>query len=548
MSLLFDTSDFPPRWHCGTWSRSLGLLHIISDTAIFLSYVTIPVVLVLFIRKKKDVPFSKIFWLFGAFIVFCGLTHLMEAIIFYWPAYRVAGLLKLATAIVSIVTSVTLIRVIPHALQLRSPTELRHLVDTQTTELLRTNEALILANEQLERATRAAQSANRSKSIFLANMSHEIRTPMTAILGFTELLSDQVTGNTEATHAIETVRRNGQHLLHVVNDILDLSKIEASQLKVEAIPLSPSQLIHDVCTLHEGLAARKGLRLECHIRDNVPEGIIADAIRLRQILTNLVANAIKFTDAGGVRVRAKTRSIHKVDHLCIEVIDTGIGISPAQQQRIFKPFTQADVSTTRRFGGTGLGLTISRRLAEVMGGSLTLVRSRVDAGSHFRLLLPFDRCEIERGNSLDDPRNATDTSSTTHKPLSGRIILLADDGADNQKLFAVLLRNAGAKVTVVDNGRDALDAAMTAIAENRPFDVILMDMQMPVMDGYVAVGKLRDIGYTRPIVALTAHAMAGDRESCIDAGCDDYLSKPTQRSELIDMVVKYATSAEVSPA
>lgn len=541
LSMLLDTSDFPPRWRCGTWSRPLGLLHIVSDITIFFAYVMIPVTLAFFIRKRKDLPFSKLFWLFGAFIIFCGLTHLMEAIIFYWPAYRVAGLLKLCTAIVSVVTSIALIRIIPKALQLKSPTELQSLVDQQTHELLHANDKLIAANEQLAQAKKTAELANRTKSDFLANMSHEIRTPMTAILGFTEILSEQ-TMDPEAHQAIETVRRNGRHLLHVVNDILDLSKIEADQLEFESIPISPTQLIQDVCTLHEGLAASKGLALRCEISPRVPAGILADATRINQILSNLISNAIKFTDAGSIRVRARVKSTRDAELLCIDVIDTGMGMTRPQQQRIFAPFTQADSSTTRRFGGTGLGLTIGRRLAELMGGSLKLVRSQIDEGTHFRVILPFQR------HDLDAQQSGTETSEASvqqdkspSKPLTGCNILLVDDGIDNQRLFSTLLTKAGADVTLAENGRDAVNVALRANDEHNAFNIILMDMQMPVMDGYTATRALRDAGYSAPILALTAHAMADDRAICLQAGCDDYLSKPTNRRDLVEMVLRYVT-------
>lgn len=549
LSMMFDTSDFPPRWRCGTWSRPLGLLHIISDIAIFASYVAIPAMLVFFVRKRVDAPFSKIFWLFGAFIIFCGVTHLMEAIIFYWPAYRIAGVLKFCTAVVSLLTSVALIRVIPRALQFKSPTELQQFVNQQTLELRQANEDLGSANRDLRDATEAAELANHSKSKFLANMSHEIRTPMTAILGFTELLSDLGHGDAAAQQAIETVQRNGKHLLSVVNDILDLSKIEAGHLKIEPIPTSPVQLIHDACMLHDGQASSKGIVLRHDVSDRFPTGAILDSTRLKQILSNLITNAIKFTDSGTICVRAQTQSSNGVEFLRIDVIDTGIGMTAVQQERIFKPFAQADNSTTRRFGGTGLGLTISRSLAELMGGSLNLVRSEVGAGSVFRLSIPLVTCDFESPNpEADATRRAPDyTAGSAHgkTALSGYKVLVADDGVDNQKLFAILLRNAGAEVTVVENGLDAVKSALSAVSALTPFDVVLMDMQMPVMDGYDATRRLRNADYRGAIVALTAHAMTGDREACLTAGCDDYLSKPAQRTDLINMILKHAQHESV---
>ncbi len=543
-SLLFDTSHFPPRWKCGSWSASLGWTHIISDIVIFLAYVTIPTTLIIFVRKRKDVPFHGLFFLFGAFIVFCGLTHLMEATIFYWPAYRFAGVLKICTAIVSVVTSATLIRVIPRALKFKSPTQLQKFVAKQTLELRQTNEALIRTNKQLANANLVAEQANRTKSAFLANMSHEIRTPMTAILGFAEIISDADHHDPEVKNAIETVRRNGNHLLTVVNDILDLSKIETGHLSIESVPAAPKTLIEDACLLYQGQCAMKGLSLQVDISPAIPLVLLSDPTRLRQIVTNLIANAVKFTDNGSIRVFAKMTTLEKTESLCVDVIDSGIGMSDEQQARVFKPFGQGDASTTRRFGGTGLGLTISRRLAELLGGTLHIEKSAPKSGSHFRLLLPIEHCDSQDASeaTTTPPEVSPDVAQSpriAEKLLDGRHILLVDDGVDNQRLFSILLRNAGADVTIVENGKDAFERATAALNTNQPFELILMDMQMPIMDGFTATRKLREASFSGPIIALTAYAMTADRESCIEAGCNDYISKPTQRAELLDVITRH---------
>ncbi|HRW53742.1 MAG TPA: response regulator [Phycisphaerae bacterium] len=543
IAMLFDTSDFPPRWQCGQWSSALGWVHIVSDIAIFAAYITIPLILAFFIRKRSDLPFPRVFWLFVAFIVLCGLTHLMEAAIFYWPAYRIAGLLKIATAAISLLTSIALLRTVPKALQFKGPSELRRIVDEQTHALRQANNSLENANRRLVEAKENAESACRSKSKFLANISHEIRTPMTAILGFTELLADQRNIDPSARDAITTVERNGRHLLAVVNDILDLAKIESNELRIESIPTSPAELIRDVCMLHDCHAARKGVRLRHEISHRIPPGVTIDAARLRQILSNLIANAIASTDSGVILIRAEAKSIRGVDHLCIDVADSGRGLSKAEKSRVFEPFGPEDTPVMNQSGATGLGLTVSHRLAQLMGGSLRLVRSAIDEGSLFRLRLPFDRCMVPAHESGDGDAwsYAPDLGRARRKrPLAGVRALLADDGVDNQKLFSILLRNAGAKVTIVENGREAVRMAQAAATTDDSFDIILMDMQMPVMDGYDATLALRESGYDGAIIALTAHALSGDKERCLEVGCDDYMAKPARKDELIEVINKYA--------
>ncbi|MFH1419376.1 MAG: ATP-binding protein [Planctomycetota bacterium] len=418
---------------------------------------------------------------------------------------------------------------------------------------------------QLEVAIQEARNATQAKSAFLANMSHEIRTPMTAIMGFTENMLAPDLSPSDRIKAIHTVRRNGEHLLQLINDILDISKIEAGKLEVERIRCSPVQLVADVRDLMSVRAQQKGLPFDIAYEGEAPETIQSDPTRLKQILVNLIGNAIKFTDKGGVRLVTRLvgtepsgRMGPSEPMLQFDIIDSGIGMTPEQLDRLFKPFTQADSSTTRKFGGTGLGLMISKHLAEMLGGSIT-IESKLGEGSRFRASVatgPLDGVRM-----LDDPTTATivhpEKASAT-KPEADRLdcrILLAEDNATNRVLVTGLLKKAGAKVTAVENGQLAVDAALAGSSRSReddserPFDVILMDMQMPVMDGYEATNLLRQKGYTGPIIALTAHAMASDRQKCIDAGCDDYASKPIDRRAIIQTVRKllpdHAASASV---
>ena len=408
-------------------------------------------------------------------------------------------------------------------------------------------EALESQRQALEDFYEVAESATQAKSRFLANMSHEIRTPMTAILGFADMLLGEE-GLDRApparVHALETIKRNGYYLLDLINDILDLSKIEAGKVEVERIACSPVKLVIAIASLMRLRAESKRLPLKIEYVGAIPETIQSDPTRLRQILTNLVGNAIKFTETGNVRLVTRlVQSTGSPPRLRFDVIDTGIGMTREQVFKIFEPFTQADASTTRKFGGTGLGLTISKRLAELMDGDIT-ISSTLGRGSTFSLSV--ETGPVDGVAMLDNPteaifekRHEAETPAGSKVRLDCRI-LLAEDGPDNQRLISFLLKKAGAEVTVAENGQTARDHALAAKDEGNPFDVILMDIQMPVMDGYEATRQLRQAGYTGPIVALTANAMDGDDEKCRRAGCDDYLSKPIDHNKFLPLVAQHA--------
>lgn len=420
---------------------------------------------------------------------------------------------------------------------------LRSAADLLAVGIRRTN-----AEDVLRLAKAAAEDASRAKSEFLANMSHEIRTPMTAILGFTDLLLDERNFQEEPEKrisSIQTIQRNGSHLLSIIDDILDLSKIESGKIEIEAIPYSTFQIIEEVLSLMRVRSSAKGIALGCEFENAIPSKVLTDPIRVRQILLNLVSNAIKFTELGGVRIVVRYASGDR-PRLEFDVIDTGLGMTPEQQSRLFKPFTQADNSTTRQFGGTGLGLTISKRLANLMGGDVFIVESYAGQGTRFRAYMNIGVLE---SSTLIDPnqvanyRNAgvnaeANTIQTTSPQavLAGCNILLAEDGPDNQKLISFILKKAGAKVTIAENGQLAIDSTLDAVIVGDPFHVVLMDMQMPIMDGYGATALLRSKGYDGHIIALTAHAMDSDRAKCISAGCDDYASKPIDRPSLIQQI------------
>ena len=409
-------------------------------------------------------------------------------------------------------------------------TDLERMVDVRTHEL-------VGLTEELKRAKVAAEAANLAKSEFLANMSHEIRTPLTSILGYSELMFDECTIQ-PTRERLEIVKRNGEHLLSVINDILDLSKIEADRVVPECIPTSVVELLDDVLALVRRKADSKGLALEVRPDGPLPQHILTDPTRLRQILVNLINNAIKFTDTGSVCVTTRLLEAESVTpRLQFDVSDTGLGMSEGQIAKLFRPFVQADSSTTRKYGGTGLGLTISKRLARMLGGDIA-VRSQPGRGSTFVVTVAtglLDNVSLVMQSPLPAPKTslAADPVCTVQpaSPLSGHV-LLAEDGPDNQILITALLKRRGVTVTVAANGRSATEMALECRSQNHAFDLILMDMQMPELDGYDAARLLRTAGYEGPVVALTAHALSGDRQKCLDAGCDDYLTKPLSRTEL----------------
>ncbi len=404
---------------------------------------------------------------------------------------------------------------------------------------------------ELKTACEVAEAASNAKGEFLANMSHELRTPMTAILGFTDILLSSLT-QPENIDSARTVKENGEYLLNLINDILDLSKIESGNIDIEQIETSPYQIIADVVSLMNVKAVAKGLSLDVEFDSPVPETIRTDPVRIRQILINIVGNAIKFTETGSIRLIARlVDEFADEPKLQFDVVDTGIGIPEDKIDKIFKPFIQADGSTTRLFGGTGLGLSISKRLVELLGGKFS-VSSTVNKGSTFTISVSTGLLEDARliRNSAEAKLRVTDNEPSEIDGLSlcNHRILVVEDGADNQRFISFMLERAGAEVTLADNGRIGADLATVASSEGRPFDVMLMDMQMPVMDGYVATRQLRDKGYTLPIIALTAHAMAADRSKCIIAGCDDYMSKPISRKRLLELVAKYAARTNTPEA
>jgi signal transduction histidine kinase/CheY-like chemotaxis protein len=532
------------------------------------------------------------FSLFGAFILLCGMTHALEIWSVWNGTYRLTGLVKLCTGLVSMGTAAALWPLLPQALQLPSPEQLsaantrlreevaqrteaeaalrehrdrlEEMVTTRTADLKRSNQELReqaealraarieaeAARVQAEAARQEAERATRAKSAFLANMSHDIRTPMNGIIGYADLLAHSVDLDDDQRAYAETIGRSGDRLLALLDDILDLSKIEAGEMALRPAPFNPHAALHDAARLFSVRAEEKGIALTCTVAPNVPPRVVGDEGHVSQILNNLLSNAVKFTDEGHVHLHARAEHLPPDPEatpggaarcrLHISVEDTGIGMTEAAQERLFEPFYQVHEGLARTHEGTGLGLSICHRLVDAMGGTIT-VESAPGEGSTFTVTPVFALPESNGGaGTLATRTEGAPEDEDAAAPEATRV-LLAEDEPTNARVVQDLLRREPYAIDVVSDGQACLDALAEADEAGAPYPIVVMDVRMPRMGGLEATRAIRarygDDGGPY-VIALTAQAMHGDRRACLDAGADAYLSKPVRRAQLVEALAE----------
>ncbi len=537
---FFSSEDFMPHGHCFLWEPSILWTHVISDALIALAYYSIPFVLVYFARKRPDMPFRHILVLFGAFILLCGTTHVISIWVLWHPDYGVEGIVKALTAATSLFTGFVMWRILPQLLTLPSPRQLQH-VNQQLQSTYREVEervkertaALAQANTQLELAYSEAEKANQAKREFLANMSHEIRTPMNAIIGITSLLDSASISPEKQREFIKTMRNSAESMLALINDLLDIAKIESETITLDSITFDLKALTQEVISILAINAKEKSIALNFVYAPGMHTHYIGDPKRVRQILMNTISNAIKFTEQGSVNVAisSKLSEVTTEENICISITDTGIGIPLEHQEEIFNKFMQSDSSITRKYGGTGLGLAITRALVELMDGMITLF-SELGKGSVFTLYLPLVRADAARDESSPCIDGGITPEKSQEFTKKTPLILLVEDNQPNILVATTILEQLGFHYEVAHNGEEAI-----AKAAQQSFDLIMMDVHMPVMDGYRATQLIRKQegqsgGVRTPIIGITAYALAGDREKCLICGMDDYISKPFKTDHL----------------
>ncbi len=535
----FGNNSFIPHGYCLSWDTTLLWMHAGSDVLLTFAYYSIAISLMFFVHKSKNLPYSWLLIMGVLFIMTCSTTHLMSAVLIWFPLYWLDAYVKVIAATVSVATAIAMYWVIPLALKLPSSTQLQAEIDkrrTLTNELTKTAVELEKHQQSLEKTIQelsvtkeAAEAANIAKSTFIATMSHELRTPLNAILGFSELMSLDKNATAKQKETLAIINRSGAHLLSMINDVLDISKIEAGRLELDIQPIDMIKLLQDIGEMINGRLLNKPLNFKLEIAENMPPFVNADSGKLRQVIINLLGNAIKFTKQGTVILRACSQPSSTINVLILEVMDSGIGISDDEQTQLFKPFVQLTQETDAK--GTGLGLAISKTLIELMGGTIS-VNSVLGEGSTFRIELPVTLANPDEIMTETNYRMVK--SLVPNQPIWR--LLIVDDNADNRLLLVTALKNLGFEVYEAENGQTAIEAFKSW----QPH-LIWMDMQMPMMNGYEATTKIRQLegGDTVKIIALTASVFVNQHKNIIDAGCDTVMHKPFHIQEIFAALTKY---------
>ncbi len=503
---FFEVKGFIPHGYCLAWSPSLLWLTAASDAVMTLAYATYPFGIAYFVWKRKDLQYRWLYLtFFNAFILTCASTHLLSLVTIWIPLYWLDAYVKAISAAVATATVFAIWWVIPRALKLPSPAE-------------------------LQKARDAAEAANKAKSVFLANMSHELRTPLNAILGFSSLIQKDTEFPDSQRRNLEIINRSGEHLLSLINDVLDMAKIDAGRVQLEETPFDLRGMVRDVTDMMSVRALEKGLQLLIDQSPEFPHFIIGDEARLRQTLINLLSNALKFTQHGGVTLRLGTKQ-NTVTHQLIEVEDTGFGIALEDQQHIFEPFVQLGEQGDSK--GTGLGLTITRQFVQLMGGNLTL-ESTPGKGSLFRIELP-----LKEAKEKDIAKPKMTSQGEVVRLAPGQPIyrvLIVEDQLENQLLLTQLMEAAGIEIRVAKNGKQGVQ-----LFQSWHPDLIWMDRRMPVMDGMEATKAIRQLpdGKKVKIVAVSASAFMEQREEMLQAGMDDFVRKPYRVNEIYECLSKH---------
>jgi len=565
-SQLFQSESFIPHGHCYLWQTNLVGLHVISDALIALAYYSIPITLLYLVRKRHDLPFEWVFLLFGAFIVACGTTHVLDIWTLWHPTYWLSGLVKALTALVSVATAAQLFPLMPQVLAMTSPaqleqanlalqsqiaerlrveaelkvyqTQLERLVTERTDELMQTNTTLqqeiterkrieqertkLLVQEQAARTE--AEQANRIKDEFLAVLSHELRTPMNPILGWSKLLLGGKLDSAKSREAVVTIERNASLQVQLINDLLDISRILSGKLSLTAAPVDLNNNISAALETLRLAAEAKSLNIQTTL-SSMPVWVTGDDARLQQVVWNLVSNAIKFTPIGG---QVEVYLTQTETHAQIQVKDTGKGIHPDFLPYVFDHFRQENGAITRKFGGLGLGLAIVRQIVELHGGTVRAESAGESQGASFMVQLPRAAQRVER-SSLSSPSKSTN--------LDGIQVLVVEDDQDSRDFIVFVLQQAGAIVTASASGQEALHSIVQSVP-----DVVVSDIEMPEMDGYQLIGKIQQLlklqGKEVLAIALTAHAGEFNQQQALKAGFQEHFSKPADLDELIRAISK----------